>query len=440
MIARTLKRLTPRGLFGRAALILVVPVVTLQLVVSVVFIQRHFEGVTRQMTQAVVAEAAYLVAEIDRAETAEIALSRLAPLAARLGLRIALPDPAAPPADRRGLFDISGRTVIATLRAGLPALRAVDLLADDDLVLLALETRHGVLGLTAERRRVSASNPHQLLVLMIFTGLLMTGIAYLFLRNQLKPIARLAEVAEAFGKGRVLPYRPRGATEVRAAGAAFLDMRARIERHIEQRTLLLSGVSHDLRTPLTRMKLGLAMLEDGPEVAALRADVAEMERLIDSFLDFARGESQEAPELTDPAALVRGIVERAQRAGQPVVLREIRGEGRALLRPQSVARAVENLIANAVRYGTRAEVRLEIAPRRLTIAVDDDGPGIPAARREEAMRPFTRLDPARNQSDGAGVGLGLSIAADIARGHGGTLRLGASPSLGGLRAELTLAR
>lgn len=440
MFAPMLKRLMPRGLFGRAVMILIAPVVAIQLVVSVVFFQRHFEGVTRQMTRAVLAELGFLLAEVEAAPDAAAALAAVAPVLGPLAIEAALPDPDAPAADRRPFYDLSGLTVIATLRAGLPGVLAVDLASDDARVRLAVATRHGTITLAVARRRVSASNPHQLLVLMLGSGLLLTGVAYVFLRNQIRPITRLAEAAEAFGKGRSLRYRPSGAAEVRAAGAAFIDMRARIERHLEQRTLMLSGVSHDLRTPLTRMRLELAMMPDSPEAAALRADLDEMERLIDSFLDFARGEAQEAQVATDPAALAASVVERARRAGKAVRMAAVSGAGTAMLRPHAVTRAVENLVGNAVRHASRVEVGIEGDARSVTIRVEDDGPGIPAARREEAMRPFTRLDPARNQDRGSGVGLGLSIAADIARSHGGTLRLGTSPTLGGLRAEIVLAR
>ena len=292
------------------------------------------------------------------------------------------------------------------------------------------------------RYRVTASNPHQLLVLMIFTSFLMTLIAYAFLRNQLRPMTRLAVAAEAFGKGRSVPYRPRGANEVRAAGRAFLDMRARIERQIEQRTLMLSGVSHDLRTPLTRLKLGLAMLDDEAEAAPLLRDVDDMERLLDAFLSFARGDAPEDPEATDPRGLVGQVVENARRAGQDVTLVAAEGQqgGTAMLRPRAVTRALENLVGNAVRYGSRAEVRLVLTERSVRITVEDDGPGIAPDRRDEALRPFTRLDAARNQDRGGGVGLGLTIAADIARSHGGRLTLGRSEAMGGLKAELLLAR
>ncbi|MCC6305559.1 MAG: two-component sensor histidine kinase [Rhodobacteraceae bacterium] len=440
MVLRLIQRLMPRGLFGRAVMILIAPVVVIQLVVSVVFFQRHFEGVTRQMTRSVVAELATLLAAVEAAPDAAAARAAVAPLLAPLAIAMTLPAADPPADDRRPFHDLSGLTVIATLREGLAGVGAVDLATDDARVIVVLATRHGPMTLAVARRRVSASNPHQLLVLMVGSGLLLTGIAYLFLRNQIRPIARLAAAAEAFGKGRSLAFRPSGATEVRAAGAAFLDMRARIERHIEQRTLLLSGVSHDLRTPLTRMRLGLAMLPEGAEAAALGQDIDEMERLIASFLDFARGAGPEAPVAADPAALVAGVVERARRAGQPVTLGPIAGAGPVMLRVQAVTRAVENLVGNGVRHGRRVEVGLRVNAREVTISVDDDGPGIPPARREEALRPFSRLDPARNQDRGGGVGLGLAIAADIARSHGGTLRLAESPTLGGLRAELVLAR
>lgn len=290
-----------------------------------------------------------------------------------------------------------------------------------------------------DRRRMSATNPHQLLVLMIGTSALMTVISYLFLRNQVAPIRRLAEAAEAFGKGQHMAYRPRGATEVRAAGAAFLDMRARIERALESRTRMLSGVSHDLRTPLTRLKLGLSMLPEDEETQALLGDVADMERLVDEFLAFARGDATEEAVEVDLAALVQRVVENAARSGQRV---QFQGAMvvRMRLRPQAVQRALENLIGNANRFGDRCRVTLLDGDRFAKIVVEDDGPGIPMERRDEAVQPFARLDGARDPNRGGGVGLGLSIAADIARSHGGALRLGESEGLGGLRAELALAR
>ncbi|MCF1710922.1 ATP-binding protein [Tabrizicola sp. J26] len=434
-----IKPFLPRGLYGRAALILIVPVVAIQIVVSLAIIQRHFEGVTRQMTEGVVNEVNLVLEEIDHAGTLAEAQAHIARIAAPLTMQIDLPADNVTTEDKRDLFDLSGRIVIETLRAGVPGLRAVNLSTENDDVRMLVDTSHGPASLTVSRRRVSASNPHQLLVWMMLTSVLMTVISYVFLRNQLRPIKKLAEAAEAFGKGRSVPYRPRGALEVRAAGAAFLDMRARIERQIEQRTLMLSGVSHDLRTPLTRLKLSLALMPDDPEVREALRDVADMERLVDEFLSFARGDAMEVPVSTDPVALVTRVVENAQRTGQTVAL-TIEGGGAALLRPDAVARAVENLVGNAARFGRRVEVSVSVTERSVRICVEDDGPGIPEERRDEALRPFTRLDAARNPNKGGGVGLGLSIAADIARSHGGTLTLTESQRLGGLKAELILAR
>ena len=432
-----LKRFSPRGLYGRAALILILPVVTLQLVVSVVFIQRHFEGVTRQMTQTAAREVQLLLQDVALTRNPALALEAVNPLARQLQIELRFSDAEAPSALRRW-FDLSGLQVIDTFEQLLPSLRAVRL-PDDHAVQLYLETPPGILEVTLDRRRVSPSNPHQLFVNMVFFGALMTLIAFIYLRNQLRPITRLAEAAEAFGKGRIVTYRPSGAVEVRAAGNAFLDMRNRIERQIEQRTLMLSGVSHDLRTPLTRLKLGLSMLDDA-DATDLRRDVDEMQSMLDEFLNFARGISEAEPEPVDPAALLRDLVEDFSRAGKPVALVAMEGQGTIPLRRLAMRRAVENLIGNAVRYGSRADVSMMLTEKSLRIRVEDDGPGIPPAQRSEAVKPFTRLDTARNQNKGSGVGLGLAIATDIARAHGGVLRLGESERLGGLQADIVIAR
>jgi len=435
MLFGWLKRYIPRGLYGRAALILVLPVVTLQLVVSVVFIQRHFEGVTQQMSAAVSLDLRLIT---DRVESHGLDEARALAEALEYELTLSAPQ-ARLTRDMRRFYDFSGLVVIRTLRARVDPLRHVAL-PDDWRVQVEVDSAAGVLRLDFPRDRVSASNPHQLLVNMVFFGVLMTVIAFIYLRNQLRPITRLAEAAEAFGRGRNLPYKPSGAVEVRAAGNAFLDMRARIERQIEQRTMMLSGVSHDLRTPLTRLRLGLSLL-DSEDRADLERDVDEMQRLLDEFLSFARGDAETgeaAP--TDPVALVRQVVEDACRAGRDVTLAETEGTGLVTLRPVAIRRALENLIGNAVQYGSRAEVSVRLTDKALRISVEDNGPGIPEAQRDEALKPFARLDPARNQNRGSGVGLGLAIAADVARGHGGVLRLGESARLGGLRADLVLGR
>ncbi|TDL78126.1 HAMP domain-containing protein [Palleronia sediminis] len=433
-----LKRSAPRSLYARAALILLLPVVTIQLVVGVVFIQRLFEDVSEQMTGNLAFELRRIEALIDAAPDAAAARDAFGPLAEALEIGAVLPDPAPVTADRRALYDLSGRLVIDTLRDAMPGLRGVDLQSDDGLVNLTLATSKGDLGLIFDRDRVSAQNPHQLLVLMVATSLLMTIVAYLFLKNQLRPIKRLSEAAAAFGRGRALPYRPSGATEVRAAGAAFLDMRNRLERQMEARTLMLSGVSHDLRTPLTRLKLGLSLIES-EDAADLRRDVDEMAGMLDAFLDFARDGALGDPVEIDPATLLRETAADARRGGQPVELGPVAEAGQVVLRPLAIRRVLENLIGNAARHGSRVRVSLAAYDRSLVFTVEDDGPGIAEDQREVAMRPFTRLDAARNQDRGGGVGLGLAVAVDIARQHGGTLRLGSSEALGGLRADLVLA-
>ena len=440
-MAFTLKSYLPRSVYGRAALILILPVVFVQVVVSVIFIQRHFDGVTRQLSRGAGIEVGLLLAQVDSAPDLSQAQARAAAFGAGLKFTAILPAPkTAPITDQRDVWDLSGREVGAVLRAALPQVLAVDMQADPRNVQVWVQTRFGGMQVDISRQRVSASNPHQLLVIMALASILMTGVAFVFLRNQLVPITRMAAAAEAFGRGQNLPYKPRGAVEVRAAGMAFLDMRARIERQIEQRTLMLSGVSHDLRGPLTRMKLGLSLMDQTDETEAILGDVQEMQRLVDAFLAFARGDAQEETLSVDPAELLAQVVAKTQRGGQAVSVGPCAGQGQVRMRPQAVTRALDNLIANALRYGTKARLSYALTDRSLRLVVEDDGPGIPAARREEALRPFARLDAARDPNLGGGVGLGLSIAADIARSHGGVLRLGQSADLGGLMAELIVAR
>ena len=434
-----LKLYMPRSLYGRAALILVLPVVTLQLVVSVVFIQRHFEGVTEQMSRSVALELRYLLGEMQAQPSPAEALGAVEHVARSLRYDLAFVNADQVPSDNaRRWYDFSGIIVLRALNEDLPELRNLAL-PNDHRIIAYLETAHGILRIGFDRPRVSATNPHQLLVNMVFFGFLMTVIAFFYLRNQLRPITRLGRVAEAFGRGQTLPYTASGAVEVRAAGNAFLAMRARIERQIEQRTMMLSGVSHDLRTPLTRLKLGLSMLDD-EDREPLERDVEDMRRLLDEFLNFASGNAEGEQELCDPLELARAVVQDAQRIGTNVEM-AIEEEGRSImLNPLSIRRALENLLGNAVRYGTRAQVSVLRTEKAVVFRIEDDGPGLPDDMHGAAVKPFVRLDPARNQNKGTGVGLGLAITNDIARAHGGTLRFGKSDALGGLRAEIVLGR
>ena len=440
MSFRWLKRYLPRSLFGRAALILILPVFGLQLIVTIAFIQRQFEDVTTQMSRSVAYELRYLQSAVNEELTLPEALDAVDEIAPPLDLTVTLPVQNVPQADRRRFYDFSGIVVISTFEQEIAGVRATAL-PDDREVIMWIGTDHGVMQVAFDRRRVSASNPHQLLVITIFFGVLLTTIAYLYLRNQLRPVTRLAEAAEEFGKGRIVHYRPGGATEVRSAGRACLEMRSRIERQSQARTMMLSGISHDLRTPLTRLRLGLSMVDEA-EADPLRGDVDEMQHLIDAFLDFARDESEDEVLLTDPVDLVRGAVDDAQRGGRPVTLgaSDVPMGEEVALKPMAIRRALDNLIGNALRYGTKAQVSVTLDDRHLRLVVEDDGPGIPPERRDEAVRPFVRLDPSRNQDHGSGVGLGLSIVADVARVHGGRLVLDDSAALGGLKAEIQIAR
>ena len=291
-----------------------------------------------------------------------------------------------------------------------------------------------VMRVFARRNAAYASNSEIFLLWMVGTSLVLLGVAILFLRNQIKPILRLADAAESFGKGREVPnFRPRGATEVRRAAYAFVEMKARVERAIDQRTTMLAGVSHDLRTVLTRFKLELALIEDGPEVEAMRRDVDEMSRMLEAYLAFARGDAGEPSAPTDMATFLEELKADTERHNHRMTV-VFHGHPVVTVRPNAFKRCLANLVSNAARFASAIVVTGHRDHRWLTITVDDDGPGIPARMREDVFKPFLRLDDARNQDEG-GTGLGLAIARDIARSHGGDITLGDSP-LGGLRASV----
>jgi two-component system osmolarity sensor histidine kinase EnvZ len=286
----------------------------------------------------------------------------------------------------------------------------------------------------AQRSAAYASNSEIFLFWMIGTSLVLLTVAVLFLRNQIKPILRLAEAAESFGKGREVPgFKPRGAREVRRAAQAFIEMKRRVERTMETRTTMLAGVSHDLRTILTRFKLELALLRSGPEIDAMKKDVDEMGRMLEAYLAFAKGDSGEQPAPTDMAAFLDELKADAERNGHKTSV-AFYGHPVVTVRPAAFRRCLGNLVSNAARFAKEISITGHRDHRWLTVTVDDDGPGIPQDMREEVFRPFLRLDDARNVDEG-GTGLGLAIARDIARSHGGDIALGDSP-MGGLRATV----
>ncbi|MDE0752516.1 MAG: ATP-binding protein [Planktomarina sp.] len=428
MIGTYLKRLLPRTLYGRAAAILLLPMLTLQLAVTAVFVQRHFEDVTVQMTNNLLFEIKMVLDELNNRSISNVAGTMAQSL--RLELRswdgvISENSPV--------FYDISGRTITPLIFEKLPKVYDIDL-SDLDQVSVGMESAKGLIKIVFARNRVSASNPHQVLVLMVFTGIFMTVIAFFFLRNQLRPIKRLSLASAAFGRGQSVAFNPTGAIEVRAAGHAFLDMRDRIERQIEQRTMMLSGVSHDLRTPITRLQLGLELL-DGPEVQDLKKDVDSMRFMVDSFLNYARDSA------ADPVAdvdLVDLLTELGLRLSPPVKPRVVGSPRLLALRQVPVARALDNLLTNALRYADCVQILIRFETQDISIFVSDNGPGIPADQRDQAIKPFVRLEAARGQNHGSGVGLGLAIAADVAKSHGGSLILNDSAELGGLSVEVRL--
>ena len=314
----------------------------------------------------------------------------------------------------------------------------IDTVGQSRHVEIRVKLDHAILRFVAQRGQAYASNSHIFLMWMVGTSVVLLTVAILFLRNQIRPILRLAEAADAFGKGRPVPndFRPRGAREVRQASQAFLEMRDRIRHHVEQRTTMLAGVSHDLRTVLTRFKLELALLGDTREMQALKTDVNEMQHMLEDYMAFAKGDGGEEAESTDVGELLGEVQEDTEHLGTPIEVR-MREPKRELVLPlkrQAFKRAVTNLVTNAARFGDCVIIRAAADNAWLRIEVDDDGPGVPPAERDNVFRPFYRLDHARNQHAG-NSGLGLAIARDIARSHGGDIALGVS-SMGGLRATM----
>ncbi len=395
------------------------------------------------MAGSIARELNFAIEAVEEAPDAESARQLLRRMSAPLGFEMALAENerVAPDALRK-FYDLTGGIIEQTLKREVRHPLSVDMLTYEKNVDASIATNKGVLRALVPRRRMNAANPHLLLVWMTASAGLLTTIAILFLRNQVRPIRDLARAATAFGRGRSLPFRPAGADEVRRAGAAFLEMRGRIERHVEQRTRMLSGVSHDLRTPLTRIKLALAVADETPETAEIARDISEMEHMLAGFLAFARGEGGEPSVAASPLELAEEVAADARRRGATVqVFAQLETPDQPMvdMRRRALKRGLGNLMNNAGAYGGRIALSVRLTRRFAEFTVEDDGPGIPEDKREEVLRPFTRLDEARNQ-DIPGTGLGLSIALDVARSHGGQLRLDESPRLGGLRATLTIPR
>ena len=434
-LSRSIADLLPKGLYARSLLIVILPMVLLQSAIAYFFMERHWQLVTFRLSSAVVQDIA-AVADLSSVSPSGPQLAALQRVAAeRLGLDFEiLPREPLPPPVPKPFFSLLDRALSRELARQIQRPFWIDTVGRSSLVEIRIDMGNSVLRVLAHRNSAYASNSHIFILWMIGTSLVLLGVAVAFLRNQIRPILRLAGAAENFGKGRDLDFRPHGAREVRQAGYAFVEMRRRIERAMEQRTAMLNGVSHDLRTILTRFKLSLALLdEDNPELDAMHKDVDEMQRMLEAYLAFARGDGGETAAPTDMRALLEDLKSDAERHGHATRI-EFTGDPTVTVRPDAFKRCLTNLVSNAQRYGDRLSIEATRDQRWLTIHVDDDGPGIPAHEREEVFKPFYRLDEARNQDQG-GTGLGLAIARDIARSHGGDIQLAASP-LGGLRATV----
>lgn len=435
-LSQAIKRFLPKSLLGRSLLIIVTPLVVLQIVSAMIFFETHWDKVTLRLAKSVAGDIAAVVTLLRQFPEPENRrwISRLASRHMEFQLdfeedRILPNRPPKPD----GLLE---EMLASSLTSFVSKPFTIDSESLDDYVVIDVQLATGVLRVTTTRKRLFSSTTYVFVIWMVGTSLILFAVAMMFMRNQVKPIRRLANAADDFGKGRELPdFKLEGATEVRQAAAAFIDMRDRIRRQINQRTDMLSGVSHDLRTPLTRMKLQLEMSPDDEGSAALKGDIAEMERMLEGYLAFARGEGGEIPAMTNLSALLQETADNARRNNARI---DLHTEGRidVTLRPNGFARCVTNLIENANRYAEHISIRAGVRDDGVEIVIDDDGPGIPEEQRDDVFRPFYRLETSRNPGTG-GVGLGLSIAQDSVRTHGGEITLEDSP-MGGLRVRIRL--
>ena len=436
--ARVLKRRLPTSLWGRSLLIIVLPVLVMQVAVTWAFFDMHWQTVTARLSEGLAGDIAW-ASESYADDPTPRNLEIIADRAQRsMSLSIDLREgDVLPEEQERGPIGVVDRTLEEALGSRID--RPVWFSTTQYPAYVDIRVQHpdGVLRIIAPRERAVATQAHIFVVWLFIATILLMGVAILFIRNQVRAIERLAEAAEAFGRGEARErFKPHGAREVRAAAKAFMDMRDRIQRHIEQRTALLASVSHDLRTPLTRLRLELALAPPFKRSTAMQGDLDEMEHMIDEYLAFARGEAGEAAQTVSIGDLLAVAAEDALRAGAEVEV-QVAQDLSATLRPLAIKRALANLAGNAAAHGEHVRLTARALPSGgLEIAVEDDGPGIPDEMHEEAFRPFSRLDASRNQNR-KGVGLGLAIARDVARSHGGDITLERS-DLGGLRALIRL--
>lgn len=430
-------RYLPAGLYPRSLIIVVAPMVLLQSILVLIFMERHWDAVTKQLSAAVTRDISMLVQQYENYERDDNYQQLIDLARDSLEMSMSILPGEALPADRpKPFFRLLDNALGAELSVRVGKPYWIDTLGKSGFVEIRIQANDAVIRMIARRSRTYASNSHIFILWMVGTSLVLLTVAIVFLRNQIRPIQRLAEAAEAFGKGRgVDNFQPRGALEVKRAARAFIQMRERIERQIEQRTTMLAGVSHDLRTLLTRFKLQLAFLGESAEIEALESDVNEMQHMLEDYLAFARGDEGETPSRIDLADFLKDVERDAVARGESVSF-DLVTPSQVMLKPNAFKRCVLNLVHNACRFADDVRVVLRVRSGRLFVTVDDNGPGIPADKRDEVFRPFYRLDDARNQDTG-GTGLGLAIARDIVIGHGGDITLSES-ELGGLRAAVRI--
>jgi len=434
-----LKRNFPRTLMARVLLIIVLPIAIMQIAVTWVFFDKHWETVTAKLSEGLAGDIAWAVRAYEENPT-PANLRQISDQAEKsMQLSISLRKGDKLPLHRReSIFLALNRTIDKALGDQLEEVYWFDTTKYPGFVDIRVQVDQGVLRFIAPKDRAFATTGYIFIFWMLGATIILTTIAMLFIRNQVRAIERLSQAAERFGRGEEdVGFKPYGATEVRAAAEAFLKMKARIQRQIEQRTTLLASVSHDLRTPLTRLKLELAMGAQDEANTRMKQDVSEMAYMIDEYLAFARGEMAENIDNVSVRALMDTVTNSVARAGHKLQTERLAQDLRVNIRELAVQRALTNLVMNGFHYGRHVRFHAEIiAGERLLLIIDDDGPGIAQEKREEAFKPFSRLDDSRNQNI-KGVGLGLAIARDIVRSHGGDLTLNTSPQ-GGLRAVISL--
>lgn len=431
-MALSLRQIAPKSIFGRSLLIIVLPIIVMQMIVAYIFFNAHWATVTANLTESVAADVAVATQlyQRDPTEANAIALDEMLRPDMQLSVRLK-PAEDLPVSRRRNFFSVLDQSIGRALSNAIDEPFWFDTTRYPHHIDIRVRVDEGVLQFYAARDRVFAPTGFVFIFWLVTATILLTLVSIIYIRRQSVPIRELADAADAFGKGQDIgAYKPHGAVEVRRAGHSFLKMRQRIGRHLDQRTLMLAGVSHDLRTPLTRLKLALSMAETPEDIEAARRDVDEMEAMLSAYLEFARGAGSSEAATVNLTGLLCDI---GESEGIEVTASDI---VEIEARPQQLRRAVLNLVGNARKYATDPTIGLETTDTHVLIHVDDTGAGIPEHKREDVLRPFSRLDDARSQNI-EGVGLGLAVARDIAQLHGGRLKLDDSPA-GGLRATIQL--